>query len=200
MAEKLTKEFAQKLMKIKGECRGITLKVDWDYVLRKEGKEGLKRLEERLAELGYPLKYKEIRSMDFYPIGLDALSMLVIKELFHYNEKEIERMGASAVKFSLILKIFLKYFGSLSMMIEEAPKVWNKHYTIGRLEASKINDKEGFLALKLFDFKVHPIFCIVFKGYFGQVGKMVLGKEVNCVERKCMFLGDPYHEFLLKWK
>ena len=59
--QKLTKELAKELIKIKGEARGETLKVDWEYVLQKEGEKGLKRLETKMAELGFPIKYKEIR-------------------------------------------------------------------------------------------------------------------------------------------
>ena len=43
-------------MKVKGEVRGAGLKVDWEFILREKGEEGLKRVEDRMAELGFPLK------------------------------------------------------------------------------------------------------------------------------------------------
>jgi len=61
MAPKLTKEFAQKLMEIKGEVRGVAFRTDTEYILREKGEEGLKKLEDKMARLGYPIKYKKLR-------------------------------------------------------------------------------------------------------------------------------------------
>ena len=43
-------------MKIRGEIRGSSLRVDWDFIIEAKGEEGLKRVEDRMAELGFPLK------------------------------------------------------------------------------------------------------------------------------------------------
>ena len=117
--EKITRETVKKLMAIPGEARGVTLKVDWEFILRKEGKEGLEKLERKMAELGYPLKFEEIKTMDFYPIGLDALSMTVIGEVFNYDKQKFIEIGETALKFSIFLKVFLKYFVSPKQAIDE---------------------------------------------------------------------------------
>ena len=78
MEETITKEIAQKLMETKGETRGMSIKGDLEYVLYKKGKEGLKKIEDEMARLGYPIKYKKMKSMKFYPIGLEALNFLNI--------------------------------------------------------------------------------------------------------------------------
>lgn len=197
--KQLTKELAQKLMEVKGEARGMTLKTDWQFILLKEGKEGLKKLEDRMAELGVPIKYKEIKSMDFYPIGLDVISMLAIKELFHFDEKDFEEMGGSAIKFSLILKIFMKYFVPLRSIANQVPKMWREHYTIGDLEMPEFSEGEKYIILRLKNFRVHPIYCISTKGYFSKIAEMLVKSSVDCEETKCVFRGDEYHEFLLKW-
>ena len=57
MAEKLTKEKVEALMSLEGEARGMHLTSDRDFVLREEGAPGLKKLEERLAELGQSFNY-----------------------------------------------------------------------------------------------------------------------------------------------
>ena len=196
---KLTKELAQKLTEIKGEARGMTIKVDWEFVFRKEGKKGLKKLEDKMAELGYPIKYKEIEPMDFYPIGIDAISMLVIKELFNYDDKELEEMGSSVVKFSLFLKIFMRYFGSLRLIARQIPEMWRKHYSIGDLTMPEFSEEKRYVVLRLENFHVHPIYCNTLKGYFIKVTEMVMKATVTCEENKCTFKGDKYHEFLLKW-
>ena len=59
--EKLTKEKAKELMKVAGETRGISIKGDLEYIIYREGKESLAKLEERSAELGFPIKYEELR-------------------------------------------------------------------------------------------------------------------------------------------
>src|SRR3989344_5526915 len=123
MNQNLSKELAQKIMETKGEARGTALKTDSDFVLREKGEEGLMAVEKTLKELGFPIKYKEINTMEFYPIGLRIISILAIKETFVLSYEQIEEMGQSAPKVSLIVKLFLKYFLILSMekAIQEIP-------------------------------------------------------------------------------
>lgn len=186
-------------MQIKGESRGVTLKVDWEYILQEKGEKGLRKLEAKMAELGYPLKYKEIKPMHFYPIGMDVLSMLAIKELFNYDEKKLEEMGGSVVKFSLFLKVVLKYFLSIRAFAKEVPKMWRRHYTIGDFKAVEINEKKKYVILRLENFQTHAIFCPIIRGYLAKVLGMAVKSSASCKETKCAFKGDEYHEFLLKW-
>lgn len=195
----LTKREAENLMKIKGEVRGMALKVDLDFVLEKKGEQGLKRVEAKMAELDFPLKHKEIAPMDFYPMGLGALSLLAIKEVFNFDEKDLERWGAAVVKFSLIMKIFMKYFGSLKLIAQQVPKIWQKHYTIGALEMPDFSEEKRYVILRVRNFQIHPIYCLIHKGYFTKVAEMVVKASATCKETKCVFKGDKYHEFLLTW-
>lgn len=199
MEEKLTKELAKKIMATKGEARGITIKSDWEVILKEKGQAALKKLEAKMAELGYPLKYREIKTMDFYPIGLDAISTLAIKEVFGLTDKEAEEIGAKAVKFSLFLKIIMKYFFSPRLLVKEAPKMWRKHYTVGDLAVSKFNQKERYAVITLKNLAIHPSFCTALKGYFARIVQMTVGMPAACQETKCVFRGDSYHQFLIKW-
>lgn len=195
----LTKKQAEKFMEIKGEVRGMTFKGDLEFVLEDKGKEGLKRVEDRLAELGFPLKYKEIKPMDFYPMGLSPISLLTIKEVFNFNEEDLKRWGTSVVKFSLFMKIFMKYFGSLKLIASQVSKMWRKHYTIGKLEMPEFSEEKRYAILRLKDFKIDPAYCDIYLGYFSKTAEMVEKFPVTCKETKCMFRGDKYHEFLLTW-
>ena len=195
----LTKQEAENLMEIRGEVRGMTFKGDLDFVLEDKGKEGLKKVEAKMAELGFPLKYKEIRPMDFYPMGLSPISLLTIKEVFNFNKKDLERWGASVVKFSLFMKIFMKYFGSLKLIAGQISMIWRKHYTIGELEMPEFSEEKRYAILRLRDFKIHPTYCSIYIGYFSKTAEMVVKSPVTCQETKCMFQGDKYHEFLLTW-
>lgn len=197
----LTKKEAKKLVEeVKGEARGISLKDDLDFVFETKKEEGLKRVEERMAELGYPINYKEIKAMEFYPMGVANLLLLVIKETFNFNKEDLEKWGASIVKFSLFTKVFLKYFGSLGRVAIEAPKNWARHYTVGKLTMPEYSRKEKYTILRLHDFKVHPIHCAILKGYFRKISEMVVKSPAKCEETKCSFKGDDYHEFFVTWQ
>lgn len=196
---KLTKETADELMKIKGEARGMTLKTDWEFILLQEKEQGLKKLEARMAELGYPLEYKKIRGMDFYPLGFDVLSLRVIEELFHYRQEDFQRLGAYASKLSLLLKIFVKYFPSPQLLIRQAPALWRKHYTVGDLEIIKIDEEKKEAIVRLENFNIHRLYCYTMMGYFTAVLQIFIGQPIKVKETKCGLEGGEYHEFLLEW-
>jgi predicted hydrocarbon binding protein len=193
------KEKFKKIMKIKGETRGVVLKTDEEFILREKGEEGLKKIEKELKRFGYPIKYKEITNMAYYPVGLRILSLLAIKKVFNFSEKEIRKMGADAPKISLIIKFFMQYFLSLQKTLKEISKIWRKHYTVGELIVVESNEEKKFIILRLKDFNLHPIICFYLAGYFSTVLKMIVKKPVFCQETKCFFRGDKYHEYLFKW-
>ena len=186
-------------MKLKGEARGVAIRDDLDFVIETKGKEGLKKVEDKMAELGFPLKYKEIKPMHFYPMGLANLCLLVIKDVFNFNEDDLRKWGASLVKFSIFSKIFMKYFGSFKLIAKESPKNWRNHYTIGTLEMPEYSHKKRYTILRLRDFKAHPIHCPILEGFFARISQMVVKHPATCKETKCMFKGDKYHEFLITW-
>ncbi len=193
----LNKERVEEIMKIEGEARGAAIKTDWSFVKDKFGEEGIKKIEKRMAELGHPLKYEEIKTMSFYPLGIDLLSILVIGKAFSFEEKDFVDMGRKAFRFSIFLKLFLRYFTSLEKMAEQAPKMFKKHYSIGSLRMKEIEEKKAVVTLKNFD--VHKVYCLTLQGYLPEVTSMVLNKEIKCEEVACTHEGDSYHEFVLTW-
>lgn len=195
----LTKKEAEKLIKIKGESRGVNLKIDFEYVLEQKGEKALKKLEESMALVGFPLRHKEINQMDFYPIGVEVITILNIKDILKLEEQGLEKMGADVVKFSIFMKILMKYFGYLKLVAKEVPKIWRNHYTVGSLQMTDFSEKDRFAILKQKDFKIHPVYCLIHKGYFLKTSQMVVGSIGTCKETKCIFKGDPYNEFLLRW-
>ncbi len=199
MNEELTKEVVKKLISVKGEARGVTFKTDAEFILREKGEEGLKKVEEKLKEWGQPIKYREIENMAFYPVGLRALSLLAIKEVFNFDEEKIKEMGAAAPKVSIIIKLFMQFFLSIRTTIAQVPKMWRKHYTIGDLVSVKLDERKKFLILRLRNFNLHSICCSYLSGYFSKVIEMVVRSKVSCQETECFFRGDEYHQYLLKW-
>jgi hypothetical protein len=202
MTQELTKETVKELMEIKGEVKGVTLKTDAEYVLKEKGEEGLERLEIELESLGCQIKYREIKTMAFYPVGLRAISLLAIKKVFNYDDKKIEEMGFLATKRSLIVKLFVKYFLNLKRVFSiEAPRLWKKHYTIGELIPVELNEEKNYAILRIKEFNIHPVLCLYLGGYFCGITQMIVkARQINFKETKCYFRGDDCHEFLIKWK
>ena len=199
MEQIISEEEIKKLMDIKGEVRGVSLKADGDFILKEKGEEGLKRLEAELVEIGHPIKFEKIRLMDFYPIGLKGLTLLAIKKVFNFDDKKFQEMGSFGIKISLIIRVFIKYFVSLKVVAGQVSRMWGKYFTIGSLKIIEINEENRYLIIRLENFRLCPVHCQYLKGYFSSGVQMVIKDKVTSEETKCPFRDDDYHEFLLKW-
>ncbi len=186
-------------MKIKGEVRGISIKADGEFILERKGKQGLEKLEVKLKEIGHPVEFKKIKTMNFYPLGLKAIVLLSIKEVFGFSDHDVSKMGEFQSKLSLIIKTFMKYFFSLQKMAQKSQELWSKYYTVGTLTVLEVNEKERRGIMRLENFKLHPLHCRLLCGFFGSIVKMIVRNPTTCKEIKCIFKGDDYHDFLIKW-
>jgi len=199
--KKIRKKELDKLMEIEGETKGVVFQTDAKYVLKKEGEEGLKKLEKKIKELGYPIDYRKGEALDLHPFGLRVISLLLIKDTFSWSDEEIRRMGYAAPANSFIVQLLMRFFVSLKKFTDEVPRYWKMHYTIGNLEVINLDEKSKELILHLNDIKIHPILCLYLEGYFERIYEFVVGKRNGkCTETKCMFKGAPYHEYILKIK
>lgn len=196
----MTKNKIEKLIDLPGEVRGIVFKTDAEFVLREKGKRALAKVEKQLKEWGVDLKYQEIEPMDFYPIGLRALSLLAIKNGLNLSNDEIKRMGAEAPRISLVIKLFAEFFFSINETVAQAPKMWTKHFTVGRLVA-KADEKNRKATIKLKELNLDPIFCVYLEGYFATIIKMIVKSEVESKEISCCFKNQKSkdHQYLLTW-
>jgi hypothetical protein len=199
MEEIINKEIAQGLMKTRGEVRGLALKSHGDFILEEKGPEALVRLEEFMKELGSPLDHQKIGLMGFYPLGLELIELLAIKKLFNFGDEKFEQIGAFGSKISLIMKLFMQYFASITLMARQTPKIWEEYYTRGKLETLELSQEKRYLILQLSDFPFHPLHLLHLKGYFASVVKMVLKKSVTCEEKKHLKDDQECHQFIIKW-
>jgi len=196
----LTKEKVQDLIKnTKGHIRGVGIKQDWSFVLREKGREGLEKLENKMKGLGYPLRYDEIKTGGTYPLGVDRVSLLLMKELFGFGKEDFIKMGMSYLELSLIFKIFARYLLSPKKIVQRAPKIWKEYYDVGLLKVVNFDEEKKQLILRIEDFQIDPIYCWIYEGNFKKSLQVVTKGNVTCKETKCTFRGDPYHEFLLTW-
>jgi len=196
----MTQEELKKLKETPGQARGVTMQTDAEYVMKKMGEEGVKKLQEKSRELGWEIDYKNLKTMAWYPLGQRVISMLAAKEAFGWEDKDIEDMGNSAPKYSFVATTMLKYFLSVSKVFQEAANYWKKHYDVGVLEPVEIDETKKYALLRLKNFDIHPIFCPYFVGYFLRISQFVVRSEkITAEETECSSKGGAYHEFLMKW-
>lgn len=199
MEEILNQEIIHHLLEIKGQCRGLSLIDNLAFIKSKEAEGGLEKLNKTITEAGYPFRYQDIKPMNFYPVGLEAVVLLAMKKTFGYRDEKFEEVGSINARQSLVIRLFAKYFVSLKRVLSEAQRMWDRYYTVGRLDPAELNEKEKRIILKVVDFKMHPLHCRILNGYFSEVVKMIVGSSAVCQENKCSFRGDNYHEFIIKW-
>ncbi len=196
----LDKNTIKELMDRKGEVRGVTFQTDQSFIKEQGGTEMVKRVEQVLKKAGAPLVYKEIKEIDFYPIGLRMASLLAIKETLSLSEEDIEQMGRIAPKHSWIIKLFSRFFFSIQEMTVQAEKMWGKHYTVGKLEAEADEDKRT-IEVTVKELDLHPLFCLYVKGYFSAILQMTVGQKVQIKHTQCPFKNKDYeyHKYEITW-
>lgn len=198
MNKVISKEEFNRIMKTEGEVLGAAIQEFKDFIAEDRGARGVEDLENAIVSLGY-LKIKEIRKNRFYPVGLYAIVLLTIKELFDYDDKKFEEIGRFNAKLSILIRLFMKFFISLKKAAEVVPRMWKKYYTIGNLEVVNFNEEEKFVTLRLKNFSLHPFHCLIQKGYFSTILQIIVKSPISCDQIKCTHRGDDYHEFLMKW-
>jgi hypothetical protein len=199
MEKILSKEELEKFANLKGEVRGLAIKSDAEFVLKEKGKEGLKKIEDAMAELGYPMKYRELKAMDFYPIALLYVEVLVIGKLFNFDKEKYKELGVFAAKAPMVLRVFMRHLVSFDVIVKRAPKMWKTYYTVGEIEVPDYDKEKKYAVLRIKDYRPPVQQCYILEGYLPTLVKLVVRSPVSCEEVKCVHRGDEYHEFLLKW-
>lgn len=187
---------------VKGETRGVVFKTDAEFIKENMGEEGLDKLQNMANKLNIPIDYRgETNATKWYPLSLRLLSILLIQDLFEWDNKKIMEMGEAAPKYSFIVRTLMRYFISFEKTFSETTKYWKEHYSVGELvvpDSSVVND--NYLVFQLRDFKIHPVLCEYYKGYFLSICKMIIKAENMVMEEtKCTFKGDECHEFKVTW-
>jgi len=197
MNEEIKKE-ADKLMEKGGHVKGEVIRIYGEIIKEKEGEEGVKKIEEKLEELGYPMEFSKIKPLEWKRDGLNVLILLLGKEIFNWTDEDIFSIGEAAPKRSFIIKVLVRYFISPLKLFQNSPKYWRRHYDFGRLEPVEFKEKEA--TIRINDYEVHPIMCLYFKGYFTSLCKFLISKgEIKIEEVKCVYRGDDCHEYKINW-
>jgi predicted hydrocarbon binding protein len=199
--DKSLKEEVDRLVSLKGNTTGEVFKTHAIYIKYREGEEGVRAVEKKMAELGYPIKFKEFVPLAWYSEGKSIAVVLVAKEIFNWTDEDIFEMGNSAPKYSFIVKLFAQHFLSPEKILSEAQKYWQKHFDFGDVKVIEFNKEEKRIIVRVIGYKTHPIACKFHAGYLLRMGQFVLKSDnIKVEETKCVYRGDPYHEYSLTWE
>lgn len=194
------KKEIDRLMTLKGESTGEILRTHAAYINYKKGEAGIRAIEKKLSELGHPFSFKDIAPLAWYPEGLGVSIILIAKNIFDWSDEDIFDMGNAAPKYSFIIKLFIHHFVSLERFLKEAQKYWYKHFNFGELEVVGFDKKEKYVRLRVKGYNFNPIICKFHAGYFLRIAQFILKSEnIKIEETKCIYKGDPYHEYLITW-
>lgn len=181
--------------------RGALLKNDLAYLRDREGQKELEKVEAALQKEGivdYPLR--EIKTMEWYPVQLQVEFFLKAKELLGWTDKDIFATGYNAPQYSLLLRLFLRYFTSVDSALKYSNKYWRKHYDFGRLGHRKFDSKKKILVFQIEGFEVHPVLCPDVAGALKFITELLTNsKKVEVKETRCPFRDDKNHQFQIKW-
>lgn len=208
MEKLISKEEFDELMNIEGQGVGITLRAGAEFILKEIGKEGVKKLEDAMEQFGVSIKYKNIKSMKFYPLGLSNVSLVLTKKLFNFDDEKFKEFGKFVASSPLfvrrhtawnIFSLAMRKLFSAERLAKETAKLWRRYYTVGDFEMVELNQEKKYVIYRLKNFPLNAIYCKVFEGNLFVLSKMVFKGLVTCEETKCVYRGDEYHEFLVRW-
>lgn len=183
-----------------GKIRGAFIKSYYNYIVQMEGEAGWRKLAAELerAEFSFP-DIGKIGNMEWVPSSLSTIFLLAAGKVFRWQRENFIDFGKDYINLPFSSKIFIKYFISLKKTFELAARNWKRQYTFGEIELKECDSrKKRVVAIKKDD-KRHPVVCLLHLGAFSRIVEIATGKKVTAEETKCMFHGDPYHEYVFRW-
>ena len=192
----IPEEILEEVKKTEGEIIGVSLSVDRGFVIEKEGREGLRKVEKEMEKLGYPLKQEEIEKYKWYSVQQDILFLLLAQRIFDWDEETIREWGRWAAKTNFIIKLLVRLI-SKETIAKAAPKYWRKYYTRGELEY-KLDYKKRFGIATIKDFVIYPVHLHFLEGYFYQIMSLIVpfrNLKVKGIETE----DSNVHQFEISW-
>lgn len=196
----ISKKQIQNLIRKTENVRGNVILANLEFIKYKGGEMAIKKIQEKSQEFELNFDFLKIKPMESYPEGINVFLVLMAKEILNLNDDEVFEMGRAAIKLSLFLKIITRYFASLKKCFQESPKYWEKHFDFGRIEPVDLNEEEKKATIRVIGYNYHPTMCHYYQGCFVQLASLIIGgKNVFIEEVKCVYKGDPFHEYTIKW-
>ncbi|MBD3208442.1 MAG: hypothetical protein GF370_03235 [Candidatus Nealsonbacteria bacterium] len=201
MEETTLQERIQKISLAEGKTRGVVMKPDIQFIIRKRGREGVEQVENEMEKLGVPLDLDNIRISKYYPIGIRTIFLLTAKRILGFSDQDMREMGTEVPKFSSIMRFFMKSFlMDENVFFQKAPSYWEKFVSVGEVTVPYFDAGRNVATVRLDDFNIDPVFCPYVEGVFSSFVKIITGaNKVHSKETECSFKGGDYHEFELSW-
>ena len=127
----IPQKILEEIKKTKGEIIGSSLKADRGFIIEKEGREGLRKVEREMEKLGYLLKYEEINKYKWYPVQQDILSLLLTQKIFNWRDETVREWGRWGAKTNFIIKLLVRLI-SKETIVKSASKYWRLEKQKGR--------------------------------------------------------------------
>lgn len=199
--QKNIKDIKREMLRFTGKVKGEILLSHAEYIREKEGEGGLEKLEEKMSELDAPIKFREIKEDDWISEGISALAVIVSKEIFSWNEKDVFEMGKHALHLSPALKFLLANVASPQRLFEESYVYWKNLFDFGRLDPVSFDKEKKEAILRIHGYKTDSLLCVYHAGYIKSLAEIILKKkDVSVEEIACAHKGDKYDEYKIGWK
>lgn len=171
-------EEADKIMAHEGGEKGLSIINVRNAYLKEIGEKGLQKIEEGMAELGYPFSYGEVKPFGWYQAGYLPLSMLVAKHLLGWDKTDIYEFGKITVLQSSVLRTTLSLV-SMKVAYNNVSRLWNTHFDFGGVEAIEYNQEEKSVQLRVRGYRFGGIGVQYLRGYLTGFVNRVVGKEAS---------------------
>ena len=197
----LTKKMVDKMMKTKEKTRGVVLKTLGDYIFERKGKEGVKSVQKRMEELGYPVDFDKTFSFKWYPGPLGGLALLATLEVFDWDESMAFDVGYNSPIQSSVTKLIVQRFTSLKQALQVMEKYWHKFSSVGEIKVTDYDAEKRYVVIRLDGFiRVHIVGYEYMRGFFAKIFTLFAkNKKVKANLTKCTLKGDSYDEFKITW-
>ncbi len=187
MTKEDLEKLAEELKNFPGNTRGESFLTRKKFIERKEGKEGVKKLEKKMKELGHPIVFDEIARGGWVNDGTNSLSIVVAKEIFGWEEEDVFELGRFNLKNSWITRTVLFYFVSIDKAFSVIPKYWERYYDIGELVGTYLDKDNKYAIMEKRGYKTHPLICHQHRGYLHAGVELVTGSDKVTVNEKSAY-------------
>jgi hypothetical protein len=148
MIEKIEEKSLEEIAKIlrennQGKFRTELIRAEKDYIIHKEGEEGLKKVKEKMRELGGDIDFDKLLSRDWEENWKHVFFVIVAKEVLNWTDDDVFQMAIYCPRVSFMLKTLMQYFVSVDIVFANVSTYWKKHYNFGDVEPVEINKEEN---------------------------------------------------------
>ncbi len=201
MQQETIEQTAERLKNFPGKIRGEALKNHIEFIKMREGEKGVKEVEEKMKELGVPVDFKKIKSLDWINEGQNSLVVVLTKELFGWSDEDVFEMGRMGTRISFITKVAVQpLLVSIEKIARNVDKYWEKYFDFGTIETAYFNAEERKGVFREKGFYTHPTVSIMHAGYFKGIVELVLrDKKIDVQITASVYQGDEYTEYTVTW-